>query len=178
MGMDVYGRKPIDERGEYFRNNVWWWRPLADFITEQFPGIAAKCQYWHSNDGDGLGAKASVKLADAIDEALASGMVDEYAKMHEERIAKIPREDCNLCDGTGIRTDEIGNRDIQPLRVIVESDQEEDGPPHPRMGKVGWCNGCGGYGTRKSWESHYPFSVDNVREFSTFARYSGGFRIC
>ena len=27
MGMDVYGLEPRKEKGEYFRNNVWWWRP-------------------------------------------------------------------------------------------------------------------------------------------------------
>jgi hypothetical protein len=29
MGMDVYGKEPKSDKGEYFRNNVWWWRPLA-----------------------------------------------------------------------------------------------------------------------------------------------------
>ncbi|QOR55575.1 MAG: hypothetical protein UMS36scaffold28_65 [Phage 59_13] len=28
MGMDVYGVKPKSKQGEYFRNNVWSWRPL------------------------------------------------------------------------------------------------------------------------------------------------------
>ena len=28
MGMDVYGRKPKNETGEYFRANVWSWRPI------------------------------------------------------------------------------------------------------------------------------------------------------
>ena len=27
MGMDVYGRNRCSKEGEYFRNNVWWWRP-------------------------------------------------------------------------------------------------------------------------------------------------------
>ena len=28
MGMDVYGLNP----DKYFRNNVWWWRPLWDYV--------------------------------------------------------------------------------------------------------------------------------------------------
>ena len=36
MGMDVYGRRPKSERGEYFRNNIWWWHPLADFILNHY----------------------------------------------------------------------------------------------------------------------------------------------
>ena len=34
MGMDVYGRAPEKEWGEYFRSNVWWWRPLWDYTTQ------------------------------------------------------------------------------------------------------------------------------------------------
>ena len=33
MGMDVFGLEPRKEKGEYFRNNVWWWRPLWDFVA-------------------------------------------------------------------------------------------------------------------------------------------------
>ena len=54
MGMDVYGRNPTTKQGEYFRNNVWWWHPLADYCTSVAPDITAQCNSWHHNDGDGL----------------------------------------------------------------------------------------------------------------------------
>ena len=31
MGMDVFGKNPTDEKGAYFRNNVWFWHPLWDY---------------------------------------------------------------------------------------------------------------------------------------------------
>ena len=31
MGMDVSGMNPSSETGEYFRNNVWWWRHLWNY---------------------------------------------------------------------------------------------------------------------------------------------------
>jgi hypothetical protein len=34
MGMDVVGRKPDAKSGEYFRANVWSWRPIHDLIIE------------------------------------------------------------------------------------------------------------------------------------------------
>ena len=36
MGFDLYslGNHKTD-KGEYFRNNVWWWRRLADFVVEK-----------------------------------------------------------------------------------------------------------------------------------------------
>jgi hypothetical protein len=32
MGMDVFGRNPDSKAGEYFRANVWSWRPIHDLI--------------------------------------------------------------------------------------------------------------------------------------------------
>ena len=34
MGFDLYG----NSNSEYFRNNVWWWRRLADYVCE-FTGV-------------------------------------------------------------------------------------------------------------------------------------------
>ena len=41
MGMDIHARNPTGERGAYFRNNVWWWRPLADYCITVAPDICA-----------------------------------------------------------------------------------------------------------------------------------------
>ena len=32
MGFDIYGVSPINKKGEYFRNNVWWWRGIHGLI--------------------------------------------------------------------------------------------------------------------------------------------------
>src|SRR5947209_5860046 len=34
MGMDVFGRKPTSEAGEYFRANVWGWGPIHALMVE------------------------------------------------------------------------------------------------------------------------------------------------
>jgi hypothetical protein len=34
MGMDVYGKNPRSEAGEYFRANVWSWRPIHALVIE------------------------------------------------------------------------------------------------------------------------------------------------
>ena len=52
MGFDLYGNSK-NKKGEYFRNNVWWWRPLWAFCYENYE-IARKVENGHSNDGDGL----------------------------------------------------------------------------------------------------------------------------
>ena len=57
MGMDVIGKKPKAEVGQYFRNNVWWWHPLWEYVCEVPPALANRVRYGHSNDGDGLRAR-------------------------------------------------------------------------------------------------------------------------
>jgi hypothetical protein len=39
MGMDVYGKDAVSEKGEYFRNNVWYWRPLWNYCIEVAPDL-------------------------------------------------------------------------------------------------------------------------------------------
>lgn len=158
MGMDIFGKAPVSSEGEYFRNSVWWWHPLAEYITHSHPDLAAACTLWHTNDGDGLDAEGAAALADALAEDLDNGAVALYEAERSVQIASLPRETCRLCDGTGTRSDAIG----------IE------------MGFAarGWCNGCDGIGDREPWEASYVFEVANVAEFAKFARASGGFEIC
>ena len=45
MGMDVYGKNPTAPEGNYFRNSVWCWRPLAVYILQAAPR-SGRCS-WH-----------------------------------------------------------------------------------------------------------------------------------
>lgn len=172
MGMDVIGVNPKSEKGSYFRNNVWWWRPLADFCLNRHPDIAEKCEYWHTNDGDGLDEEDSVLLAEALREDIRSGLAGEYERNYNEWRASLPREACELCDCTGIRTDKVGVENGMPEKELSAEIQILVGRTH------GWCNACDGVGTRESFASGYPFSVENVQEFADFLSDCGGFQIC
>ena len=92
MGMDVYGRSPASPVGEYFRRNVWGWRPLATFCTECFPDETAACTYWHSNDGDGLDRDGAIRLAECIEQAVDSGRAAAYIAAREAALATLPDE--------------------------------------------------------------------------------------
>lgn len=170
MGMDVYGKNPSSAAGEYFRNNVWSWHPLATYIENHHPDLAAGCEDWHSNSGYGLGPIHSVELAAALKADIASGKAAAYAARHDAELAALPRLKCDLCDGTGIRCDAVGVKMGQPDKVIDE-------PGHPRHGQTGWCNGCTGHGTREDFKASYWFSVENLSEFADFLADCGGFEI-
>lgn len=171
MGMDVFGKDPTDEVGKYFRRNVWGWRPLADFIIENSPIIAAKCEHWHSNDGDGLDADDARRLADHLDQMVADGTAEVYVTQRDADLAALSMERCELCEGTGIRRDRVGIEHGQIERLI-------ETPGHKRQGQRGWCNACDDTGEREPWARSYFLEIDDIREFAAFARASGGFEIC
>jgi hypothetical protein len=170
MGMAVVGRKPSAEAGKYFRNNVWWWRPLADYCCQIAPSVTSGCEYWQSNDGDGLNAAGATALADALEREITAGRTAEYAGRYEAKRACTPKPPCQFCEGTGVRRDLVGISNGFHLREIPTTDAS-----HPRAGEVGWCNGC--HGTGFDDPPSYPFSVENVQAFISFLRASGGFRI-
>ena len=155
MGMDVYGRKPKSETGRYFRNNVWWWRPLWIYCEDVAPDLIPKDNGGHSNDGWGLNCSRSLQLAKRLTDLLESGEVKKHEIDYMKMIESIPKENCEICEGTGKR---------QP-------------PPKRGAGEME-CNGCGGTGKRESYQSCYPFSEDNVKEFRDFLLDCGGFKIC
>lgn len=151
MGMDVSGKAPTSIRGEYFRNNVWWWRPLWEYCQKVSP-VAQKVMHGQYNGGDGLDAEDAAILASDLLRAIDSGDCAKYEDEYRARVAAMPDEECDLCNGTGKRTD-----------ITL---------PHG----IG-CNGCESTGKVRPSASWYPFDTENVREFAAFVAESGGFEI-
>jgi len=172
MGMDVMGKNSTSKRGSYFRNNVWWWHPLAGFITTHHSEIADKCEDWHSNSGYGLNGSNSRKLAQLLQADIDSGFASQYETQYRNEMASLPRTDCIICDATGIRSDELGVKNGFTTKELSAENQILTGRT------LGWCNGCDGAGTTESFEANYPFSVENVQEFVDFLKECGGFSIC
>jgi hypothetical protein len=82
MGMDVIGRSPSAEVGEYFYNNMWWWRPLWDYCQEVARDLIPEGNLGHFNDGWGLDEHEATKLAERLLAELASGRTAQYEKTH------------------------------------------------------------------------------------------------
>jgi len=160
MGMDVYGKNATDERGEYFRNNVWWWRPLWDYCEQVYP----PCREidGHSNSGAGFDVEGAHALRDALIKEISSGRTYEYEKERQEFLDSIPDETCTLCEGMGIVQVKEGWFDY------VEGEVTFRDP----------CNSCKGTKVKPHFQKHYPFSVENVQEFADFLKACGGFEIC
>lgn len=193
MGMDVYGSNPKNEKGEYFRNNVWWWRPLASYIIDKHFEIASKIkiepyedengvihrpqedydpiELWHSNSGGHLSAHWANKLAKALRQDLESGKIDDFEAEYNKWRSEQPLQDCSYCNATGIRMDKVGIENGMHDKELSAEMQIVTGRTH------GTCNSCEGSGKIESFATMYPFSAKNVEQFTQFLQYCGGFSI-
>ena len=147
-----------DNCGVYFRNSVWEWRPLWDFVTATCNDILTEknIRGGEFNDGHRISKTKADKVAKKLHKLIETGQVKAYESMYKEEIDSLEQVDCDLCETTGRRNK----------------------PPKPGAGDYMECNGCNGTGKKDAWAKSYPFSEDNVRRFANFCLNSGGFEIC
>lgn len=171
MGMDVIGNAPTTKVGAYFRNNVWYWRPLWGYCQYVAPKLTESVN-GGTNDGDGLNAEDSIELGRRLLSEIVSGRTKEYETDYRKALADLPLEPCDLCNRTGIRgTSDPHGVDLSEKELSPEQ-QALYGRTH------GWCNVCDGAGEKSNWVTQYPFEEENVKEFAEFLLTCGGFSIC
>lgn len=155
MGMDVYGTNPSDQKGEYFRANVWFWRPLWGLVEDLYSEYAEKVPNAHYNDGDGLNSEDSYALALLFKRDIENGTLESYVDEYEKARSSIPKEPCSYCSQTGHR--------LWP---------QDDGSVLQKL-----CNVCQGSLEVDNFASHYPMHIEVVKEFQQFLEHCGGFQI-
>lgn len=165
MGMDVVG---VNNPDAYFRANVWSWHPIWNCTVDLAPWVAEHVPGAHYNDGDGLNEELAEKLHSELALAVDAGQHEQWLKEFNKEIEELPDRACNLCEATGIRTDDVGMEHNMPTKIWVDEKGEE---------RVGWCNGCDGAGYRKDFATWYGFSPDHFEEWVTFLGQCGGFEI-
>ena len=134
--------------GAYFRNNVWWWRPLWDYVNAICDDVLTEedHQSGHHNDGHLIDADKCQLIAERLAHELLNGGVTKFKDERQQHLDKLPNRTCTTCDGTG-------DRDSKN------------------------CHTCDGTGEQEHWDRSYPFEEANVREFLSFIKESGGFEI-
>ena len=120
---EEYNKYQDANPGIYFRNNVWWWRPLWGFVCDEFPDLLDDndVERGEYNEGHEITEDKAMKIGIGLTAMLESGEIKEYADSHREYVEQLDDDDFN---------------------------------------------------------KHYPFDVENVREFAEFCLESGGFAIC
>jgi len=156
-------------KGVYFRNNVWWWRRLADYIMMYTKCVdKADFKKWQENGGHEVDAETAEQIANQLEHLIKTGHAEKYqqaidaemkeAEKHNKKIKKMLAE---------LRSE---------VSKIVGEEKIKNLPPrdYPEPLNKKWWKIM----NQTNYNSHYPFSIENVKEFIEFARNSGGFEIC
>ena len=91
--------------GTYFRNNVWWWRPLWQFVTGVCEGILTEkdIERGSFNDGHKISKTKANRIATKLYAMIDNGQVKEYEDEYKKDLASLEQVDCEICDATGKR---------------------------------------------------------------------------
>jgi len=164
MGFDLYGNSK-NKKGEYFRNNVWWWRRLADYVCEYTGVVDEKDKkQWQFNDGHEVSKEEAEQIANQLEHLIKIGHAQKYADQvtREMKVAKAT------------------NAKVQKLFEKLEKKVEEATgrtrlapSQYPKKYKDEWDKTY----RLKDSRGDYPFTINNVKEFIEFCRNSNGFRI-
>lgn len=151
MGMDVFGLKPTSSVGEYFRNNVWYWRPLWDYCCTLDETLYERVPDAHNNSGDGLDASGARQLAFRLEKEIASGRASEFVEAYENQRNSLEKIPCSYC-----------SEDQDTSQLATQ--------------KV--CHSCNVTKLVDSYSFYYSMSIENIVRFKNFLMDCGGFQIC
>ena len=158
MGVDISGRKPKTEAGDYFSSNWWGWRPINTIcqLAAYRNKLKINFDHWGSNDGKGLRTqKQCDRLADALEELLGN---DINLKENDDRVY--------LCLGAWV---EFGTGQF------IGSEREQSLNEQYPYGQILYSSVVTSNGD--AVESAHSTSVGRIKEFITFLRNCGGFQI-
>ena len=94
-----------ENKGIYFRNNCWWWRPLWDYCRIVAPDLIDDELYQsgHHNDGAGLDEAGAKELGQRLLKEIANGNTIKYQAEYQQRqedATSVPPSKDNFLDGT------------------------------------------------------------------------------
>ena len=155
-----------EQKGTYFRNNVWWWRRLADFVCEH-TGVIEESdkREWQSNGGHVVSEKTALQIAKQLKALIKDGTVSKVIKEVEEETEKAEKNNkfVQRC------------QDMLSKKVEKEQGKENLAPadyPKDDHDTWDWIQ------SKYNYSSSYPFTMENVEEFIKFCEDSRGFEIC
>ena len=161
---NAYEEWELENPGVYFRNNVWWWRPLWHYVCIACHGILSGKDIANGqfNGGHRISKTKSLRIAAKLRARIKSGDVVDYYDKHQKEYNEAKEHNKKI----QILMDALHERVKEQYGDIVPRDYPE---PH----KTDWDN----LQAQKKWEASYPFDISNVKEFAEFCEQSGGFEI-
>ena len=153
------------QSGTYFRNNVWWWRPLADYVIRFTKVVSDKdAESWHFNDNHEVNDQDAKMIAQQLEHLISTGHTKKYAKEFELLRKKAEKKN------------EVVEKELQAFSESVKKKYNQPGwapIDFPKKEKQQWDRIL----QKRNSMGNYPFNLENVKEFAIFCKFSGGFTI-
>ena len=173
--------------GAYFRNNVWWWRPLWELVCSVSDDILSEedIERGFSNDGHCITSDKAIDVGNRLFKLLDNSSIDKLIKVREDFLKELPMEECHCCDGVGVRKGWQGwkskkewlkhHKSLEPIKdsTLPANENVSYEQAHSSKG----CNACHGKGEVDHFLKSYHLNKKNVRDFAMFCLKSGGFTI-
>ena len=152
--------------GVYFRNNCWWWRPLAYFITEHCDWLTTEQkERLQDNSGFEFSEDEALSIADTLQKKVQDGSAAEREEVNKREMAVA--EEWNK--GINAQQDELGEiakKETGNAKIVPYD--------YPEHIKKKWDD----LQASQDRRAHYPFAERNIKEFIKFLRECGGFQVC
>lgn len=153
------------QSGTYFRNNVWWWRPLADYVIRFTKVVSDKdAESWHFNDNHKVNDQDAKMIAQQLEHLISTGHTKKYA------------EEFELLRKKAEKKNQVVEKELQAFSESVKKKYNQPGwapIDFPKKEKQQWDRIL----QKRNSMGNYPFNLENVKEFATFCKFSGGFTI-
>ena len=155
-----------ENSGVYFRNNVWWWRPLWEYVCTICDDIISDEEMNGGcvNDGILINENKATSIAKRLSEKIADGSVQEYEQEFMSRVLQAKADNEEVDKETKALREEVikatGDKKIAPC-------------DYPKKYKTRYDK----IRAKENWDGHYPFNTKNVEQFAKFCNESGGFEI-
>lgn len=154
-----------ENKGVYFRSNIWWWHVMVDYVYN-FTGEIPEKDYdaWHFNDGHKVDEERALRIADTLEILIEKGHAKEHEKMVMAGVEKATKN--NL---------ELGKKIIALQKQVEEQTGKKELSPddYPKEFKAMWnelMNEFDVFGASR-------FSEEFLKTFVVFCKNSGGFKI-
>ena len=153
---ELQDKYQTDNPGDYFRNNVWWWRPLWQFVCTSCDDFLTDndMQKGSSNSGEEISNTKAVRIGKRLSQKIADGTADMVYRRYELASARAK-----------VHNDSV-EKQMDKISKKCKKEHGKDLAPkdYPEPYKTQWNEK---YAT-KSWDDSYPFNKENVENFAKF----------
>lgn len=87
----------LENPGSYFRNNIWWWHPLWDFVCISCGDFMTEedAEHGHHNSGHEIDEETAEQIVERLTFLLKIGGVKKYEEERQAHLEALPEDDFN-----------------------------------------------------------------------------------